>query len=377
MKILFITNIISPYMHELFNHFSTYNEVEFMVAACAATEPDREWSLDYLKSAKYSYEILPDVKLLKAPGKTRYMYIGGTSLLKKIPQYDAIVFKGGTRFVGPFYALFARLIGKKTILWEENSIDTTDTAVKKIVKQLYINKNLFSGFIAYGTQVKNLIEKFNQGISDRVFFSYSPVNNDKFRSRYLKLAPKRALIRRKLGIPQDKKVLLFAGRFVQEKNLFTLISSIERIVKDGEKNILCLLIGGGELEKAFKSHIRASQLENFIKILPFMEYNKLSMFYSIADSFVLPSHREVWGLVVNEAMNFNLPVIVSDMVGCAPDLVKNNVNGYVFPHMNSGVLADCILKSLRNSEKFGINSYKIVQNANFDNVCKTIINSVT
>lgn len=377
MKILFITNIISPYMHELFNHLKTYTAVDFTVAACAATEPDRAWRLDYLKSATYKFEILPDVKLLKAPGKNRFMYLGGISLLAKIPQFDAVIFKGGTRFVGPFYALFSRLIGKKTILWEENSIETTDTAIKQIIKQLYINKTLFSGFIAYGTNVRKLIEKFNKDASERIFFSYSPVNNDKFRNRYLKLAPKKALIRRKLGIPPDMKVVLFAGRFVDEKNVFTLINSMEHIVAGGEQNVLCLLVGGGQLENALKSHIRARLLENHVKILPFMEFNKLSMFYAIADSFVLPSMWEVWGLVVNEAMNFNLPVVVSDKVGCAHDLVRNNVNGYVFPYKDSKMLANCILKSIKNREKLGKNSYDIVQNANFDNVCRTIIKSVS
>ena len=378
LRILFITNIISPYMDDLFNYFSKYsNEVDFKVVACSYTEPDREWSLEYLKSTNYKFEILKDAKLIKGPGKNRFIYLGGFSLLKEISKYDAIVFKGGTRLIGPFYSFLARILGIKTVLWEENSVETTDTLIKQLLKSIYINKNLFSSFIAYGAPVKELIEKFNKNVSAKIFFSSSPIKNEKFRQRYLKLFPKRALIRKKLGISAEKKAILFVGRFVDEKNIFILIDSIEKIVKDGEENILCFLVGGGYLEKVFIEHIKDKKLENFIRILPFLEFNKLSMFYSVSDIFVLPSKWEPWGLVVNEAMNFSLSVIVSDRVGCARDLVKNDINGYVFPFENSEKLSECILKSVKTSDRLGENSYKIIQNVNFDAVCKTIINAAS
>jgi len=378
LKLLFITNIISPYMHDLFSHLTKYSDkADFKVAACAYTEPDREWNLDFLDSANYKFEIIPDARLFRGPGKTRFFYLGGWSLLKEIPKYDALVFKGGTRLIGPFYVILGKLLGKKTILWEESTIESTDTFIKNLIKSLYINKNIFSSFIAYGTMVKEIIEKFNKNISNKVFLSNNCVDNDKFRNRYLKLKPKKNLIRKKLDIAPEKKVLLFAGRFVDEKNLFTLIDSVEKIVNKGEKNILCLLIGGGYLEKNLIDYTKNKKLEEYIKILPFMQFNKLSLFYALSDIFILPSKWEVWGLVVNEAMNFDLPVIVSNKVGCAPDLVFNSVNGYVFPYKDSRKLSECILKVFKNQEAMAKNSYKIIKNINFDSACKTIINSAS
>jgi glycosyltransferase involved in cell wall biosynthesis len=60
--------------------------------------------------------------------------------------------------------------------------------------------------------------------------------------------------------------------------------------------------------------------------------------YAAADLFVLPSRHEPWGLVVNEAMNFSLPIIASDRVGCGPDLVRPGVNGEVFDHRSVNAL---------------------------------------
>ncbi len=377
LKILFLTNIISPYMHDLFSHLEKQcKKTDFKVAACAYTEPDREWSLDFLNSANYKFEIIKDAKLFRAPGKNRFFYIGGFSLIKEISKYDAIVFKGGTRFIGPFYAILGKILGKKTVLWEENTFDSTDTLLKKIVKAIYINKNLFSSFIAYGLAVNELIEKFNADVSHKIFLSGNAVDNDKFRNRYFKLFPKKDLIKKKLGIAAETKVVLFVGRFVDEKNLFTLIDSIEKIVNSGEKNILCLLIGGGYLESDLINYVKHKKLENYVKVIPFMQFSKLSMYYSISDIFVLPSRWEVWGLVANEAMNFDLPVIVSDKVGCARDLIKEDINGYVFPHKDSKKLAEYILKTMKNHKEMGKNSYKIVQNYSFNTACQTIVSSV-
>jgi glycosyltransferase involved in cell wall biosynthesis len=62
----------------------------------------------------------------------------------------------------------------------------------------------------------------------------------------------------------------------------------------------------------------------------------------MADALVLPSERETWGLAVNEAMTFGVPAIVSDTVGCAPDLVVPGVTGAVFKSGNAGALSTAI-----------------------------------
>jgi glycosyltransferase involved in cell wall biosynthesis len=61
---------------------------------------------------------------------------------------------------------------------------------------------------------------------------------------------------------------------------------------------------------------------------------------------VLPSHFEPWGLVINEAMNAGKPVIVSDFVGAAPDLVQTGRNGWIFEHGNVPALAHCLQQAI-------------------------------
>ena len=78
----------------------------------------------------------------------------------------------------------------------------------------------------------------------------------------------------------------------------------------------------GELENSARPH------EN-ISFLPFQNQSEIPMIYRMADLFVLPSSGETWGLAVNEAMACGVPTLVSDRVGCASDLVDENVTGWV------------------------------------------------
>jgi glycosyltransferase involved in cell wall biosynthesis len=86
--------------------------------------------------------------------------------------------------------------------------------------------------------------------------------------------------------------------------------------------------------------------------------------YAAADLFVLPSKlHETWGLVVSEAMNFGLPVVVSDKVGCAADLVHPGRNGVIVPHDDAGALAHAIGTLLADPslrQFFGAESRRII-----------------
>jgi glycosyltransferase involved in cell wall biosynthesis len=80
-------------------------------------------------------------------------------------------------------------------------------------------------------------------------------------------------------------------------------------------------------------------------LLPgFKQYPDLRAYYGLASAFVHASTTEPWGLVVNEAMASGLPVLVSNRCGCAPDLVRDGVNGFTFDPGNVEQLAHLMLK---------------------------------
>ena len=95
-----------------------------------------------------------------------------------------------------------------------------------------------------------------------------------------------------------------------------------------------------------------------------MNQTELPCAYTAADVLVLPSAEEPWGLVVNEAMNFSLPIVVSDRVGCGMDLVRQGENGYVFLHHSADQLAHSLAELIVHPERreaFGRSSLEIIK----------------
>ena len=132
------------------------------------------------------------------------------------------------------------------------------------------------------------------------------------------------------------------------RGLYKLIKKWERgtgpIPSDGRDGI-----ESGRL----KNHAKQTGWSS-IKFFGFQNQSRLPAFLDLCDVFVLPSVKEPWGLIVNEAMNAGKPIIVSDQVGCAPDLVTNGENGYIFPARSIGqlkrALEDILSDSIRMNQ---------------------------
>ena len=116
--------------------------------------------------------------------------------------------------------------------------------------------------------------------------------------------------------------------------------------------------------------------ENFITLEGWKPYKDLPALYANATCFVLPSSFEPWGLVVNEAMAAGLPVIVSEEVGCQPDLVGKQ-NGWVFKAQKEEelviVLNELGQKEPEEIEEMGKASLAKIQNLGLDFWCSQLI----
>ena len=86
---------------------------------------------------------------------------------------------------------------------------------------------------------------------------------------------------------------------------------------------------------------------NVVSVLEgFKTKEQLADYYAAADVFVLPTREDIWGLVVNEAFAFGLPVITSDNCGAGMEMITQGVNGFIFPNEDADALRDMIVKAL-------------------------------
>jgi len=130
--------------------------------------------------------------------------------------------------------------------------------------------------------------------------------------------------RNELGIPRDHLVVLYAGKLIPVKNPGFLLKLASACT---ELPITFLIVGNGSLEEDLKKE--AQHLGN-VKFLDFQNQQQMPIIYRMGDVFILPSISETWGLCISEAMACGRPVMVSELVGCAIDMVEEYKTGISF-----------------------------------------------
>ncbi len=197
-----------------------------------------------------------------------------------------------------------------------------------------------AGFLCIGTENKEFYRHY--GVSEeRLFPCPYAVDNDRFVSSYERWKDRRAEVKAELGIPLDHVVILFSGKLMEKKRPLDLLEAVDRL---GRSDVDLVFVGDGELRGRIEREISARNLTG-VHLVGFKNQTELPQYYAMADIFVLPSvEGETWGLVVNEAMCFHLPVVVSNLPGSGRDLVRNGENGFVFPARHVDALAECLSK---------------------------------
>jgi len=167
---------------------------------------------------------------------------------------------------------------------------------------------------------------------------------------------------------KDQTVILFTGKLIEKKHPFDLLKAYQRAANNSSK-VALVFVGDGALRPELEKYAKEHNLKN-VHFVGFKNQTELPKYYTLADIFILPSGLgETWGLVVNEAMCFGLPIIVSDLVGCGPDLVKYGENGYIFPVRDIKKLTEYLLDLIQNPQKrkkFGKKSFEIIQNYSYE-----------
>lgn len=139
---------------------------------------------------------------------------------------------------------------------------------------------------------------------------------------------------RNLSLVEKQKIhkntieLIFVGQLIERKGITLLIDAIFAL-KQHFDNFSLTIIGSGRLESTIIEQIQHYQLQNHVKLLGTIPADEVPTFIQQADLLILPSNFDGWGMVVNEAILCQTPVLVSDACGAA-SLIKNNQNGFVF-----------------------------------------------
>ncbi len=200
------------------------------------------------------------------------------------------------------------------------------------------------------------------------------VDNAFFQERCRTASATRETLRRKLQLDPGRPVILFASKLLARKRCIDVVEAYLLLRQRGrDKNSAhpspyLVIVGDGEERKTIEARLREPDSAD-IRMAGFRNQSELPGYYDLCDVFVLPSIHEPWGLVINEAMNAGRAVVVSDEVGCQPDLVSDGDNGCVFPARNVAALTDALERVLANPSTcraMGERSLARIQRFNFE-----------
>lgn len=292
-----------------------------------------DWDIDLLSG--YAYEFLRNVAA--APTLDRFAGVDTPEIGRRLRagRFDAVLIMGW-RLKCFHQALWAAKRMRIPVLVRGDSqLDTPRAAWKRWAKAITypIFLRTFDGALSVG--VRNRAYWLHYGYPEtRIFDSPHCIDNDWFAARATPGA--RAELRERLGIAPETKLVLFAGKLMPFKRPLDLIEAAALARGAGEA-VEILVAGAGPLEPELRARARALGVP--AHFLGFCNQTEMPAAYAASDLLVLPSDSETWGLVVNEALACGRPVLVSDAVGCAPDMAAHLGDHAVFPVGNVRAMA--------------------------------------
>lgn len=214
-------------------------------------------------------------------------------------------------------AIALRLRGRRVIVMSESKFDDFPRELRREWFKARL-LSVFSGALVGGPRHFDYMRFLGFG-GRPVVSGYDTVGLDRVRAQG--------------GTPDiawDDRPFVFVGRFVPKKNIAFLLEAFAAFRARGGTRRL-VLVGGGDLESEVAAKIAALDLGDSVEVTGFVDAAEVSRRLAEGLALLIPSTEEQWGLVVNEALAFSLPVVASEAVGSRDILVHNLVNGFVLP----------------------------------------------
>lgn len=256
----------------------------------------------------------------------------------------------------------------------DSTLLSEPAGLKKAIKSVFLTWVYHHVDHAFFVGVNNKAYFRKYGLKEgQLSFTPHAIDNERF------MVPRHnevVKLRQSLKVREDEVLILYAGKFEPVKNVELLIGAFNNL---NHQNVHLLLVGSGVDERKLKEKASNSAFAASIHFIDFVNQQDMPVLYQAADIFCLPSWSESWGLSINEAMACGCAILASDKVGCAANLVINEMNGRVFRSGDLDNLMMC-LKELTSAKTmlttYGEQSRLMIKDWNFINIAKAIENQL-
>jgi len=282
-----------------------------------------KWDIDLLDG--YPFEFMKNFSFNSMGGFFSRVNFG---LFKKFFKYnpDIIIFAGYVTFSDWLVLFLSKLTSTKIIFRGEVTLRGNEgKSFKSKLKEKFLRWWIKRcDVVMYSCSGNKEYWKYYGVSEDKMLPIPCAVDNDFFRNEREKYIGKENDIKKELEITEDDLVILFSARFTTRKKPLDLLKAIKSIE---HSDITVLFVGDGPERKNMEKFVKENNLK--AKFVGFKNLAEIPKYYSIADIDIVISDYDPSPKAMNEAMNFELPIIVTDIVGTAYDLVKDGENGFI------------------------------------------------
>lgn len=332
--LVFLTHIPAFYKINLYNEIAKKQNI-LVVFISNDTDETRAEDFSAAHKAEFEYVVLNEGSFQRRNNLISCLKM--IKLLQSI-QYKRIVVSGWD--LSEFWvAIYTNKKAKLRLVLESSVHESKVIGASSVIKQVFLSR--ISVVYASGLAHSQLLSALNYKGMVRITEGVGIINKPSFQKT----------------IKEYSRSFLYVGRLSEEKNLTLLISVFNEL-----PNHRLTIIGTGPLESELKNIANSN-----IHFEGRVENTKLTEFYLHHDFFILPSLREPWGLVVEEALFFGCPVILSERCG-ACDLIMDGENGFIFNPLNRDELKSVIESidnqtyvEMTNNESFDISQKDLRQ----------------
>lgn len=369
IRVLFLPNVPAPYRIPLFRRLTCEPGLEVDIKFLSQRHKCRNWEID---ETGYRHEFLPGITM--DIGSFQISLNPAILRIIRNGRYDVIIVNGVFDPTNVISLIVGKLRRAKLIAYSEGT-EAGRSSVGRVLRwweRMWV-RSVDRVILPGSMSSENYI---SQGVHpDRITIAPNAVDNNLFVRLWQEHAPNREGLRRKWGM--NGITLLFVGQLIHRKGVDVLLRAFAEAKKKCP-DLNLVIAGDGPDRKALEYHC-ASGLEG-VTFTGWVDDASKAELYAAADIFVLPTRSDVWGLVLNEAMCFALPLISTRQAGGAADLVTDGINGYIVDAEEVGQLRNAILRmtSRRGDLRaMGIESYRVVMeyhsiDAEFAGFCSAI-----
>ena len=315
----------TPYRSPLLDRIAALSEVDLTVLYAAESVVRRTWRI----SSAHRAVFLRGIRMPGAERLVRHDYPITPGVVGALSESrpDVVVVSGWSTFAAQAAVAWSRLKDVPYVLVVESHDEGPRPGWRRAVKGAVVPPVVTgaAGILVTGTLARDSMVA-RGAAAERVRVFANTVDVEDFGARADRLAGRRPDLRKDLGAGADNVIVLCVARLGPEKRLDDLV----RAVAAADDPRLMLVLAGEGPERQHVERL-AQELAIRLVLLGDVEWERIVELYVAADVFALLSERETWAVVVNEATACALPLVLSDRVGAAHDLLRDGENGALVP----------------------------------------------